>query len=206
MFRSPEDTTCNTDMGAFSVRKNAGKKAGNVWTEERREQSRQLMIQLNKKNASKRMKEHNPMSNPDVRENVSRILHEIGHKPKVRGGNGKGMTEPQRLMTEALKEFIPQTEYAVQTKIPRGNGYPTCYKLDIAIPEIKLGIEVDGNSHCLIERQEQDKKKDELLSTLGWTVLRFRNKQVTEHTEDCVRTVMSTISKLKATTTTSRTA
>ena len=50
--------------------------------------------------------------------------------------------------------------------------------------------------------KEQDKKKEFCLNTLGWRVLRFGNKQVTEHLEDCVQMVLSTISKLRGTTTT----
>ena len=181
-------------------------KAGNFWTEERKDVSRQRIIKINKEQASERMKKSNPSKNKNVQEKISSSLRSMGHKPPVRGGNGCGPTIPQRMMADALKELIPLMEYAVPTKVPRGNGYPTCYKLDIAIPEIKLGIEVDGNSHCPIERQKQDQKKDSLLATLGWTVLRFKNKQVMEHTEDCVRTVMSTISKLKETITISQTA
>ena len=87
-------------------------------------------------------------------------------------------------------------EYGVRTFKPRDSGYPGVYKLDLAYPSLKVGVEVDGNSHGLLLRQEQDAKKDALLRGLGWTVLRFRNAEVLENLTDCVQTVMSTISKL----------
>lgn len=178
------------------------KKSGNYWTEERREKSRQMMTALNKKNASGRMKAHNPMQDPAIRERMKNTLKEIGHKPAIRGGNGKGPTEPQLMLMNALKKFYPEMEYAIPTKIPKGNGYPTCYKVDIAIPDAMVAVEVDGFSHCSLERQMADRKKEELLSSYGWKVLRFMNRQVTEHLEECVQTVECTIFQSNMTTTT----
>lgn len=119
---------------------------------------------------SQRMKENNPMFNTKTRKKVSHTLKEIGHHPIVQGGNGKGLTVPQEKLSIALKEqidLIVATEYVVPTKMKRHSGYPTCYKIDIAIPEIKLAIEVDGGSHLTLERKAQDKKKTEFLNGLG---------------------------------------
>lgn len=82
---------------------------------------------------------------------------------------------------------------------------PHTYKIDVASPELKLGIEVDGRSHLLARRKAEDRRKEAVLQRLGWTVLRFTNREVTERLEDCVQTVLSTISKLKAPTPTSPT-
>jgi very-short-patch-repair endonuclease len=107
-----------------------------------------------------------------------------------------GLTVPQQNLMLALADLCDvYAEYPIPTKMARDTGYPTCYKVDIAIPEKMVAIEIDGNSHCAIERQQQDLKKEQFLNGLGWTVLRFKNKQVMEHLEDCVQTVMSTISK-----------
>src|SRR5579859_913385 len=98
------------------------------------------------------------------------------------------------------------TEVAIATKMPKNSGYPSCYKIDIAEPTLKIGIEVDGASHGLILRKKQDRKKERLLGGLGWIVLRFSNRQVTERLEECVQTVLSTISRSKKRTRMSRTA
>ena len=82
--------------------------------------------------------------------------------------------------------------------------YPPAYKVDIGSIPLKIAIEVDGFSHCSLARKELDKKKEKFLGGLGWTVLRFSNKEVLENLTKCVQMVLSTISKSKIRTRTSR--
>ena len=172
----------------------------NVWTDERRKIASETMSKTNQKyhdQIVERMVTKNPMKNADVRKAVSNRLKEIGHHPKIRCGNGMGLTVPQQMLMLALaaENVEVYAEYPIPTRMPRDSGYPTCYKVDIALIDPMLAIEVDGNSHYAIERQKQDQKKEQFLNGLGWKVLRFSNKQVTEHLEDCVQIVMSTISR-----------
>jgi Uncharacterized protein conserved in bacteria len=88
-----------------------------------------------------------------------------------------------------------EIEVAIPTRIPRGSGYPTCYKLDIANKALKIGVEVDGFSHTSLARQAQDRKKDSFFAGIGWTVLRFTNEEVLSDPTKCVQMVMSIISK-----------
>ena len=109
---------------------------------------------------------------------------------------GKPLTIPQKNLVEALeKKYYVETEFVVPTKIKRGLGYPTCYKIDIALPWEMIAIEVDGNSHCSLEIQTQDKKKEDFLRGKGWKVFRFKNEEVTERLSECVERISSTISK-----------
>ena len=126
-----------------------------------------------------------------------------GKGPKVRGGNGRGCTYPQIVLHSSLLKFIPDvvTEYVVVTK--NKPPLPKHFKIDIASPSNKLCIEVDGNSHCPRARKDQDKRKDQFLTGIGYTVLRFSNKRVMANLEECVQEVLFTISKSKETTTTS---
>jgi very-short-patch-repair endonuclease len=98
-----------------------------------------------------------------------------------------------------------EMELAVKTghSTSSRTGYPPCYKLDIGCLTLRVGVEVDGQSHRTLERMQQDQKKDEMLRSLGWTVLRFSNEEVMEDPAKVVQTVLSTISKLPNTTTTS---
>ena len=164
-----------------------------------RERSSKTMAETNKKYCSARMKTNNPMSKPEAREKMANTLKTIGHKPRIQGGNGKPMPEPQRLLSEALGW---ETEVAVCTPGMKWN----CLKIDIASTEFMVGIEVDGGSHYGLERKRQDTEKEEALHSLGWTVLRFKNVEVLQNLESCVKTVMSTILRFKTTTTILQTA
>jgi hypothetical protein len=161
------------------------------------------MARTNRKYASHRMTERNPMIRPEVRKKVAQTLRYMGWGPLVRGGNGKPPTPQQMSLAIALSW---PTEVPVRTLQPRGSGYPPCYKMDIANPDLMVAVEVDGHSHDALERRAQDRKKEELLHSLGWTVLRFSNQEVTDDLEGCVRTVLSTILRLSETTTISRAA
>ena len=121
-----------------------------------------------------RIRDLKPMLNPETRAKVSRRLKEMGHKPSVRGGNGRGLTVPQSMMLAMLDDSW-QAELAVPLG-PREPGYPTHYKLDLGNAAMKVGIELDGHSHR--SRKALDRKKDDKLASLGWTVLRFWNNQI----------------------------
>jgi hypothetical protein len=91
------------------------------------------------------------------------------------GGNGHPLPLPVRHVLRGLSgDWIP--EYAVSLG-RRKHGFPTCYKLDIANPDTRIGLEIDGGSHSG-KRKALDRKKDTALASLGWKVLRFSNKEV----------------------------
>ncbi|MDP3940273.1 MAG: DUF559 domain-containing protein [Deltaproteobacteria bacterium] len=121
-----------------------------------------------------RIRKLNPSLRPDVRAKISASLRAMGHRPAVRGGNGKGPTLPQRVLFELLGGGW-YMEYAVSLG-SRRRGYPTCYKVDLGNPSLMLAVEVDGFTHG--SRRDQDMKKDTRLMELGWRVLRFSNQEV----------------------------
>jgi hypothetical protein len=150
--------------------------------------------------SSARMTARNPMRNPVWREKAKTTLRAMGWRPPIQGGNGKPPPWPQLLLASVLGW---EMELVVPCRMGKGNGYPTCYKLDMGNRELMVGVEVDGFSHSADSRRGQDEKKGEFLSGLGWTVLRFSNRQVTDHFQECVEIVLSTISKSKDCITTS---
>lgn len=142
--------------------------------------SSRIMAETNRKYASERMKRNNPMSRPGAKAKMIATLKATGHCPKTRGGNGQ-LTRQQEALAKALGW---PTEYAIPTqKIP---GTPKNYKVDIACPEIKLAIEVDGHSHTLPSRREEDRKKEKALESLGWKILRFWNQEIDSDIEGCL--------------------
>ena len=144
---------------------------------------RKEMTERNRRDAPTRMRERNPMRLQDNRAKMAATLKRIRHSPPFRGGNGRPIPEPQRLLADALGWVV---EYALPTKAGNRNGiYPNHYKLDIANLERRICIEVDGWSHCAIERRNQDAKKMEFLEARGWIVLRFTNQEVLTDVERC---------------------
>jgi hypothetical protein len=118
-------------------------------------------------------KAENPMWVPGAKEKMARTLKEIRHRPRVRFGNGHGLTEPQRELLMRLGAGWV-AEFPVRTGKPRGAGYPTVYKVDIAHPQLMIAIELDGGSHSG-RRLVEDRKKDSLLAEYGWSVYRIKN-------------------------------
>ncbi len=50
--------------------------------------------------------------------------------------------------------------------------------LDFAVPEERLAIEVDGETHGSASGMVRDARRDEFLTSRGWSVLRFTNREV----------------------------
>lgn len=117
----------------------------------------------------------NPMLSEISKEKMKYTLKKIGHRPKIRGGNGC-LTIPQISLISILsKEW--ETEVAIPTKEPKSEHiYPTCYKVDIGNRKMKIAIELDGKSHTG-KMKEKDMKKDKKLTELGWLVYRLKNEQ-----------------------------
>lgn len=150
--------------------------------------------------AKQRMLTNNPMKTATIRQKVSQTLRRIGHRPPKQGGNGRGLTIPQRVLLQHLSEAW-KGEHLVTTSMPRGGKSRShiWYLLDLAHIDRKIAIEIDGPSHFSLKVRARDARKDAQLTALGWTVLRFSNADVLANTQQC----LSIISKLLTITTTS---
>ena len=131
------------------------------------------------------MRENNPMRNQSTRDKVSASMS--GRTFLARGGNGT-TTEPQRQLATALS--LPM-EYAIVTAAVKGlfPSLPNAYKVDIADPALKLAIEVNGRTHRQPKWTYLDRRKTEVLSALGWSMLRFTNEEAMTGLQACVETV-----------------
>ncbi len=129
----------------------------------------------------------NPVRDPANRIKAHAILRERGYS-MLNGGNGRGLTAAQSLLQQRLGWAA---EFVVPTQVPRGRGYPTAYKLDLADPVLRIGIELDGHSHCSAAVKEKDAKKTALLESLGWTVLRFQNSEVIADLDSVIARVVA---------------
>jgi very-short-patch-repair endonuclease len=148
---------------------------------------------------AERMRTNNPMADLKLRERVRQKI--TGCAPAVRGGNGNGLTKHELAIAQALN-WLPVT---VSTHGYRNetNRLPKNYKIDVGNTGMKIAVEIDGRSHNALARKAQDAKKTAFLESIGWTVLRFTNKEVDQNLTACVQAVLSTISRLTRTTTSS---
>lgn len=147
---------------------------------------------------SERMKKNNPMHNPEIREKTLEALKKHGVKPKTIGGNGRGLTKGQKLLLSWLgRGWWPELVIPTEISAP---DVPTNYKVDIANVWYGIAIEIDGGSHRGEIGRAEDERKDTFLKSKGWSVLRFRNKEILNETERVKAEILSLISKSKGTT------
>lgn len=61
--------------------------------------------------------------------------------------------------------------------------------MDLAHPASMVAIEIDGGSHLSVKQKNRDRKKVEMLTTLGWLVLRFWNSQIESEIASVVKII-----------------
>jgi hypothetical protein len=111
----------------------------------------------------------------------------------VTGGSGRPPPKPHQMLADALSLPI---EYPINSGRNRSDGFKAVYHVDIASPDVKLAIEVDGRSHRYGLWPERDRKKTEVLNSLGWVVLRFTNKEIMDNLDAYAQKVIAMIQEL----------
>lgn len=93
----------------------------------------------------------------------------------------------------AQKGHITEIEKLIRDElIKRGLAFETQYRvlgywIDFAFPDVKLAVECDGGRwHSTKEQIFRDTKKDERLRNIGWTILRFKGKEILNNTKGVV--------------------
>ena len=61
------------------------------------------------------------------------------------------------------------------------------YRLDFYSPELKLGIELDGETHYVREAPAYDHRRERFVESLGIRVLRILNDEVIENLEGSLK-------------------
>ena len=92
-----------------------------------------------------------------------------------------------------------------QEKIPAERQFfiydtnkPCCLDFAVLCKEGKLNVECDGESyHSTKEAQIKDRKRDNDLTSIGWSILRFSGNEIYSSPKDCVRQIKRTIKSLK---------
>jgi len=75
---------------------------------------------------------------------------------------------------------------------------PCCLDFVVFCRDGKLNVECDGEAyHSTKEAQIKDRKRDNDLTSIGWSILRFSGKEIYQSSKDCVRQIKRTIKFLK---------
>ena len=63
------------------------------------------------------------------------------------------------------------------------------YVLDFYCPKLKLGIEIDGDSHFQATVQEYDRQRQDFIESLGIKVLRSLNTDIYENLDEVFESI-----------------
>ena len=70
------------------------------------------------------------------------------------------------------------------------------YVIDFYCPELKLAIEIDGDSHFMSGAEVQDKIRQEYIESFGIKFLRFTNEDVYKNIDGVCQTVYNKIEEV----------
>ena len=99
----------------------------------------------------------------------------------------------EKLKRQSLRNAMPRAEQLLWKKLRRRQvlGYRfrrqysvEGYVIDFYCPELKLAIEVDGDSHFQKGSQEKDYQRQVQVEALDIHFLRLRNVEVFQHLDD----------------------
>jgi very-short-patch-repair endonuclease len=143
-----------------------------------------------------------PMNRLAYSETIDRIetRREMVRTSKKKDKEDKEMIGPnlftkleQKLYNLVLKCNVPVAFYA---QYQAGPGME--YQLDGAFPALKLGIEADSETfHSAPEKIQKDRQRDTQLLAQGWAVLRFTERELTEHPEEVMSVIFETVKRIQ---------
>ena len=126
----------------------------------------------------------------ETKNKLRKIALLLGHSPNVLNcGNGRPLSSSHQLLYNTLANFGWVVEYPISLG-KRQAGWPTCYKVDLALINKKLAIEVDGKKHNLLEQRHIDQRRDEKFRELGWTIIRVSNEQAMTLSKKSVKDIL----------------
>jgi very-short-patch-repair endonuclease len=112
----------------------------------------------------------------------------------------------QKLRRRFLRAHLPKAEAVLWTHLSRRQmlGYKfrrqygvDQYIIDFYCPALKLGIEVDGESHCNAPAREYDSKRQEYIEHFGIRLLRVMNADVFHNLQGVLDEIAATIGEIK---------
>ncbi len=91
---------------------------------------------------------------------------------------------------QSLWRVMKGKQLGVKVRRQFGIGY---YIVDFYIPSLKLAIEIDGESHFTEAGMAYDQERDDFISGLFITTIRFTNDEVRNNLDGVLETILDTI-------------
>jgi very-short-patch-repair endonuclease len=113
--------------------------------------------------------------------NYNPKLKNYARNHRIEGTKGEAI-----LWKNVLKN--KKTGYTFNRQFPINN-----YIVDFICRKLNIIIEIDGSSHFGIEKSEYDYKREQELHKLGFTVMRFSEREVLKETEVVLSKIMDVI-------------
>lgn len=116
--------------------------------------------------------------------------------------NIRSETERRRI----LRRNLPKAEAILWKKLSRKQamGYKfrrqygvDAFVIDFYYPELKLAVEIDGDSHFRNQAEEYDHSRQEHIEQFGITFLRFTNQEVYNNLNGILQSISDKITSLQ---------
>lgn len=99
------------------------------------------------------------------------------------------MTEPEKRLWQVLRNG----QMGVKFRRQHGIGH---YIADFYCPELKLVVELDGDSHFLGSALDYDRTRNDFMLSLGITTIRLKNDDVITNIEGVHQHIQSLLSNM----------
>lgn len=116
---------------------------------------------------------------------MSKIFNKSQYKER-RQKLRNNMTEPEKRLWQILRN----QQMGVKFRRQHGIGY---YIADFYCPELKMVIEVDGESHFSEEAKAYDKVRDNFMLSLGIITIRLENNDIMKNIDGVYQTIKQQI-------------
>jgi very-short-patch-repair endonuclease len=146
---------------------------------------------LKKKSRDKIISEQNR-----IKTSVKPVSYSKGDDGQIRDEKGRiAFTKIERILMDHIfkyqKDGLIKYRIIPQYRIMIGNLE---HPVDFAIPDVKVIIEADGEIfHSAPKQVQKDRERDRKLAQMGWTVIRFMDKEIEKQPQQAMTKIVKTI-------------
>ena len=104
--------------------------------------------------------------------------------PEKTAWRQSNISYPEKLFLSKIMEIGWDKKYLI---IRERSFFP--YFIDFSFELSKVAVEIDGSQHLNFDRVESDNKKNDLLTSNGWTILRFSASKIQFEIDNCIEII-----------------